>query len=363
MNQVLKQLNLLHQMQCKNNTFFSDGLFVTKRIWAKGLYQRNDNTAFFAACIGFTLMRYKNLFTIDELVQVELILKAMTPAFENFSNKDGHTSYNFWQTQPSKHFPNGYFAKHFNFFMIPDDIDDSAMIHLVKPHSRGEQLALKEKMVRFAVGNLKWPDKPVKGYEKFKPYNTFFVKHMPAAFDVCALSNALYFIYFYQLPLNEQDEHSLQIIVQCLASSDYLHRPYELSPYYPKATLIIYHIVRLMMDLKVAALLPFKEQLISSSKTLLLKSKTGSIESLLLHNCLQRLNNNEIILEEPLQNEKTHFPFFVAGILGEVRPKWLRAWANTNATHIKYCCTAYAEVLWLEHLLLNRAASQSTLDN
>jgi hypothetical protein len=363
MNQVLKQLKRLHQMQCKNNTFFSDGLFAAKRIWAEGLYTRHDNTAFFAACIGFTLLRYKNLFTVEEQEEVDIILKKMIPAFEKFRNKDGHTSYNFWQTEPSNHFPNGYFAKRFKFFMIPDDIDDSSMIHLVKPHSKQEQLALKDKMVRYAIGNLKWPDKPVKGYEKFKPYNTFFVKNMPAAFDICALCNALYFVYYYQLPLNEQDEHSIKLIIKCIEQDDHMKRPYAMSPYYPKSTIIIYHIVRLMLDLKVAALLPFKDQLITSSKELLIKTKAGGIESLLLHICIQRLGKNEIILEEPLKQEKTHFPFFVAGILGEVRPKWLRALANSDVTHIKYCCAAYAEVIWLEHLLLNRKATQSILNN
>lgn len=111
--------------------------------------------------------------------------------------------------------------------MIPDDIDDSAMIHLVKAHTGAEQLALKEKMVHYAIGNLKWPDSPVKGYEHLKSYNTFFVKHMPAAFDICALCNALYFVYYYQLPLNEQDEHSLKLIVQCLENDDH-SRPYSL---------------------------------------------------------------------------------------------------------------------------------------
>lgn len=356
MNNVLAQLQLLASLQCKNNTSYSDGLFAAERTWAKGLYHRKDNTAFFTACIGFTLIRYKNVFMADELLVVNSMLEKMKLAFELYRNKDGHASYNFWQTKPSRHFPGGFFAKRFKFFMIPDDIDDSAMIHLVSPHSQQEQLSLKEKMTRYAVGNLKWPDQPVKGYETLKPYNTFFVKNMPAAFDVCALCNALYFVYYYKLPLNEQDEHSLQIIAQCIESDDYIKRPYQLSPYYPHAVIIIYHIVRFMMDLKVEGLLGFRQKLYEQCKQMQNNYRTHGTEQLLLGICIQKLQARHFMVSEPTRSEKAHFPFFVAGILGEVSPKWLRKFASSKTTHIEYHSEAYAETLWLEHLLLNRIA-------
>jgi hypothetical protein len=198
MNPVLAQLHVLASLQCNKDLYFTDGLFATERVWAKGIYHRKDNTAFFTACIGFTLMRYQKRFTREELILVNSMLEKMKPAFEHFRNKDGHASYNFWQTKPSRHFPGGHFARRFKFFMIPDDIDDSAMIHLVKEQPKEEQLSLKDKMVRYAIGNLKWPDQPVKGYEDFKSYNTFFVKNMPSAFDICALCNALYFVDYFK---------------------------------------------------------------------------------------------------------------------------------------------------------------------
>ena len=66
MNPVLAQLQVVASLQCKNDLYFTDGLFACERRWAKGLYKRKDNTAFFTACIGFTLMRYKKLFTKEE---------------------------------------------------------------------------------------------------------------------------------------------------------------------------------------------------------------------------------------------------------------------------------------------------------
>jgi hypothetical protein len=360
MNLVLDQLQLIYQLQVKQQGDFPNGLYAAERVWAKGMYKRKDTTAFFTACIGLTLIRYQKYFEQAEQKLVNEIIQNMKPAFALFRNKDGHASYNFWQTQPSKHFPGGYFANRFKFFMIPDDIDDSAMIHLVLRHSREEQLSLKDKMITYAIGNLKWPDKPIEGYEKLKPYNTFFIKHMPAAFDICALCNALYFVFYYQLPLNEQDEHSIKLISTCLEQDDHLKRPYAMSPYYPNTVLIIYHLVRLISDIKIEALEHFKEKLLLQVYHLLNNSRLNEVEQLILKICIQKLTNTKQEVAQISEQKKAHYPFFVAGILGEVSPKWLRAMAFADTTHIKYHCLAYAEVLWLEHLLLNRAA-QSTI--
>ncbi|HRG58870.1 MAG TPA: hypothetical protein PK323_07900 [Bacteroidia bacterium] len=352
MNEVLKQIQSISQLQITESKYFTKGLFETKRVWARGLYQRKDNTGFFAASIGFTLLRYHSLYTKEEYELVNKILKNIEKALPSFRNKDGHASYNFWQTKPSKHFPGGYFAHMFKFFMIPDDIDDSSIIHLVLKHSNEEQMSLKIKMGQYAIGNLKWPDRPVKGYEKFKTYNTFFVKNMPAAFDICALCNTLYFVYKYQLPLNEQDHDSIKLVETCLENDDHINRPFQLSPYYPNTVLIIYHIVRLITDFNILG--QFKNKLIAQASSLITKANGNEIEKLMLTICLQKLQEIPIYLNEPKVNDKATFPFFVAGILGEVSSKWLRSLSFLNITHIKYQSLAFAETLWLEHLILNR---------
>jgi hypothetical protein len=359
MNLVLNQLNAIAALQLQNDLYYANGLFACKRCWAGGLYQRQDSTAFFTACIGFTLKRYEGHFTSEEKLIARGIIEKMHKSFELYRNKDGHASYNFWKTNPSQHFPGGHFAHRFKFFMIPDDIDDSAMIHLVKQHIKEEQLALKLKMKNYAIGILKWADKPVRGYEHFKAYNTFFVKNMPSAFDICALCNALYFIYYYQLPINEQDEQSLNLIAACLNNNDHLVRPYEMSPYYPNSVLIIYHMVRLMEDMKVSVLFQFRERLIAQARALLSVGTTSKMDQVVLGICLQKMGIKDVAVSEPNRHQKAQYPFFVAGILGEVKPKWLRSLSFSNATHIKYTCSAYAETLWLEHLLLNRAAEHA----
>ncbi|MCC6253017.1 MAG: hypothetical protein IT238_11220 [Bacteroidia bacterium] len=362
MAEIVKQLKVLEELQCCNVIYFSDGLFPVKRVWAKGLYSRNDNTAFFTACIGFTLIRYFDALNENEKEIVQGILERMRKSFYLFRNKDGEASYNFWETRFGKQFPGGYLAHHFMFFMIPDDIDDSSMIHLVLKHSEQERIELKEKMTRYAIGNLKWPDMPVKGYEKLKPYNTFFVKKMRSAFDVCALCNTLYFVYYYQLPLNEQDEDSLKVILRCIQEKDFINNPHSVSPYYPYTVLIIYHVARLMADLKIETLEPLRAELVQYCKEFI-KSSRNKVERLILAICIAKLNHEIIIIEEPSAAEKDKYVFFVAGLLGEVSPKWLRLFSYHPKTHIKYRCRAYAEVLWLEYILLRKRYFVSSTKN
>lgn len=356
MNEIIHQLKILQKLQCRGHVNFSDGLFEVERTWAKGLYRRADNTGFFAACIAFTLKRYLKQLSPEALQLAEQIIEEMKPVFSLFRNKDGHASYNFWQTIPSKHFPGGHFARHFKFFMIPDDIDDSALIHLVFQHSPEDQLALKEKMRKYAIGILKWPDMPIKGYESFKPYNTFFVKNMPASFDVCALCNSLYFIRYYGLPWQEQDQQSLELIIKCIDNDDHLNRPYAMAPYYPNPILILYHIIRLSADLQIEALTPYHNKLLGQCETIIKKGNLHPVEYLMVIICIRKLKKQKFEIPPLNSNNMREFPFFVAGILGEVSPKWIRKMGSSSLSHIHYICEAYAQVLWLEHLILNQFA-------
>lgn len=352
MKKTGEQLKRIAALQCSQHKIYSDGLFPAVRTWLGGLYSRKDNTAFFSACIGFTLLRYMDRFTDEEALWARSIIDKMKPAFARFKNKDNHSSYNFWMTIPGGQFPGGYIAYRLAFFMIPDDIDDSALIHLVLEHSDKEKVALREKMIRYALGVLKWPDRPVKGFEHFKAYNTFFVKNMPSSFDVCALCNTLYFILYNKFNLQEQDEHSLQLIAQSIAQDDYLNRPYQIAPYYPNSILIIYHYIRLIVDLEPGILLPYKDTLLEKCYELYNKPQLKAMEKLILQICILKLGGTATSIAEPTQSEKSSYPFFVAGLLGEVKPKWLRALGFLKFSHIQYHALAYAEVLWLEYLLL-----------
>jgi hypothetical protein len=104
---------------------------------------------------------------------------------------------------------------------------------------------------------------------------------------------------------------------------------------------------------------PFHQQLLERCLHKLSQPKLNEMSKLLLHICVQKLNPAIIKIEKPNKAQMSSYPFFVAGIFGEVKPKFLRALAHFKLTHITYNCLAYAEVLWLEHLLLNRALDQS----
>jgi hypothetical protein len=87
------------------------------------------------------------------------------------------------------------------------------------------------------------------------------------------------------------------------------------------------------------------------------------MSKLLLHICVQKLDPSFINIKKPETSQMSKYTFFVAGILGEVKPKLLRAVSYHKFTHITYHCLAYAEVLWLEHLLLNRYAAINASNN
>ena len=336
--------------------FFKKGGFACERKWLGGLYRRDDNTFFFNACIVFQIQRLLPYFNEEQQSIALSIVQDMEKSHLLYRNKDGHSSYNFWQTNPSQHFPGGYLARHLKFFMIPDDIDDSALVHLSFEHSIAERESLFQKAATYAIGTLKLPDLPVKGYEHLFPFNTFFVKNMPAAFDVCALSNFLYFVMKYRLPHNNHVRDSIACIALCIKQKDYLKRPYEVSPYYPKTALIIYHITRILSDWNISELEGFKHSFINDILVLLEEAKQNSVHHLLLHICLLRLGiTPKYLITNISDKDKKDFAFFVAGILGEVKPIWLRSMAHYGITHITYHCSAYAEMLWIEYLCLLRS--------
>ena len=102
MNPVVNQIEVLERLQNKADGYYPKGFFASQRVWLKGLYKREDNTAFFTASVGFILMRLLPLLKADEKLRVASMLENMKPAFNLYRNKDGHPSYNFWETKRGK---------------------------------------------------------------------------------------------------------------------------------------------------------------------------------------------------------------------------------------------------------------------
>ncbi|MCH5683259.1 hypothetical protein LWM68_02585 [Niabella sp. W65] len=63
--------------------------------------------------------------------------------YYRYQNKDGRPVYNFWQTNPSRHFPNSRYFSRRKKYIIPDDLDDTAILYLSAEFSDSLKRAVK----------------------------------------------------------------------------------------------------------------------------------------------------------------------------------------------------------------------------
>ena len=169
--------------QSRGDKFFPEGIFPSYRQNNYLFYKRPDTNIFYTATIVFILNQIKHKVSEKSQTIIKEITEKAIKNYPDFQNKDGLKTYNFWQTKPSKHFPNGFIFRHLDHFRIPDDIDDTSLVYLTLPQSKKDVIWLKEKLKLHTVPSL-----GVGG----AVYSTWFGKNMPIEFDVCALCNLMY---------------------------------------------------------------------------------------------------------------------------------------------------------------------------
>ena len=139
---------IAHLQDSANRKYFPKGIFESYRSNKFWRYHRPDTNVFFTAITVFTLNNIKEKLSLESQKLVEQITDKAVKSYDLFKNKDGLNTYNFFQTNPSQHFPHGNILHRFNYFKIPDDIDDTAMIYLTKPHTQEEAKWLKNKLIQ-----------------------------------------------------------------------------------------------------------------------------------------------------------------------------------------------------------------------
>ena len=148
--------DLIRKIACLQNTanrkYFPEGIFESYRSNEFLHYRRPDTNVFFTAITVFTLNNIKEFLSPESQLLVEKIAKKATESYHLFKNKNGLNTYNFFQTNPSKHFPHGNILNRFNHFKIPDDIDDTAMICMTLPHTKEEAKWLQNKLIQHSNG-------------------------------------------------------------------------------------------------------------------------------------------------------------------------------------------------------------------
>lgn len=328
------------------------GLFASTRVNPAWAYRRTDTNVFFTAITIFTLQTLRPRLSADAQERVARMSYQAIAAYERFRNKDGLKTYNFYQTNPTQHFPQGYVFRHFRHFQLPDDIDDTAMVYLTTEPAPADLAWLKQKLPQHANGTDQIAQTTFPDYRSLRVYSTWFGKTMPIELDACALSNLLYCIYQYKLPRNQHDADSLTFLRSIVETDRYRTDPFRCAHNYARTSLILYHLVRFIAAFDPPELRSIRAKLVADALAEM-ERVTNRMDKILLATSLLRLGEQppELALDG-IEADFPAFHFFIAGLLSAYGQPWVYRWANCRFWQIRWQCEAYNWALVLEYVML-----------
>ncbi len=333
-----------------NNPVYPEGIFPSQRRHSATGTKREDDNSFFTALVVFTLNRLKKYFSTEEIKIVEDIRQKATHAFQRYENKKGEHSYNFWRTEKNAHFPNGKIFSKFDYFRLADDVDCTALVYLAQGFSEEDILRLRNKLMYHANLPLKVSKNTLPRYKNFKVYSTWFGKNIPVEMDVCVTANLLYLLFESKTPFNKNDLDCIRYVCSVITNDEHKSAPFRVAPYYPKTSIILYHISRLLTVAKHPDLLQLKEKL----KRDIIQELSGrchAMERVILNTSLMWLGETTHI-EELQMPADISFPWFIAGMLTSVENGFIRMFAPLPLFHIQFYCEAYMKTLFIEYRVL-----------
>lgn len=347
----------------KSNSHFPIGTFPSFRENKLLRYRRPDDNIFATASTIFILNEVKEKLSPVEQKIVEKLTQNAQSAYSLYQNKDGLSTYNFWKTKPSRHFPHGKILHKLKHFKLPDDIDDTALIYLTKPHSDEEKRWLKEKLTQHSQR---------KNEQKSHVYSTWFGENMPIEQDVCALCNLMYWVFENELPLNEHDEATLVFLRNKILSDDYKKQPFQTARHYASVPLILYHYARLIYKFEISQLADCKIFIVKAAIALL-SGECTPLEEILVSTVLMKLARETKTLqriafpEMPLKDD-SFYSFIGAFAAPYVRTKdegktikylITQKIAAHPITRFNWKCEAHELALQLENLVLRKGITSS----
>lgn len=267
-------------------------------LWA---YKRADDNIFALASTLFILQQYVSYLNDKDKEVFEKIQTQIQSYFPKYQNKDGRLTYNFYQTQPSGHFPNGRFMRRFDHFRLPDDIDDTALIYLTSDYSKEKTIWLKKHLAEFTD--------QYRGSTNGEIYSTWLGKNMPKEQDVCALLNLMCLFFKHNIDLDQTDKNTLEFIGQ--AADEIQKNPFKIARHYGHPALIIYHYARFMADFSYPLLDQKRDLLFRFAKESLAKEKT-QLFRILLEISLIKLGEKREYIDLDFETEKPFYSFIGA---------------------------------------------------
>lgn len=346
--------------QAISSPFFLDGLFPSYRYNNAWAYHRPDQNLFFTAISVFTLQGLRPCLTPAEQAILDPVITRALPTYERFRNKDGLSTYNFYGTNPSAHFPHGWVMHRFRHFQLPDDIDDTAMVYLTRSGGPSQPTAndldfLSSKLAQHANRTRLTVQNTFSEYRELRAYSTWFGLTMPIEFDACALANTLYAVYEYGLPLDVHAQDSLSFLIDIVQTDRYRTDPFRCAHNYARTPLISYHLARLIGRFDPKPLQAIRQKLIADLNADFLHTASRP-DQLLMAISLMRLGQPPPVdvPMDTIEADFAQFSFFMAGMLSAYTQPWLYRWANRPFWHIHWQCDVHNRVLLLEYLVLKR---------
>jgi hypothetical protein len=343
-----------------NRKYFPEGIFESYRSNEYLRYHRPDTNVFFTAITVFTLNNIKEFLSPQSQLLVDSITKKATESYHLFKNKDGLNTYNFFQTNPSQHFPHGDILHRFNHFKIPDDIDDTAMIYMTLPHTQDEAKWLQDKLITHSNNYKQQIKNTFPEYKKLNAYSTWFGKDMYIEFDACALSNMIYCQLHFGLELDEHGQDSVKYIQQTILSNRYIEQPFRVAHQYARTPLIMYHVMRLMNKFHIPELEICREKLESDILYYLQKEDLNFWDRVVLEiagRVVDQGGKNKNVVEQfhrglNLNDVDTNYSFFIAGFLTAYENPLLYKLSSSKLFHINWTCEAHSLALLAEWMVV-----------
>ncbi len=350
----------IYSAQSTGRGYFVKGLFPSYReyYFNRGTFKKDDNI-FFTALVVSTLKDLNPGLSNHSKILSESIVDNASPVYQKFQNRRGIPVYSFWMTRPKKYFPNTGWLSFFKTNALPDDLDCSSVVlqALNAPHKIVKEMH--DYIQAYTNGKTKKVVSTFSSYKKLPAYSTWLGHKVPIDFDICALTNLQVLVHKYNLEYTTADSASLKLISESIRRKQYQTHPQIVSPYYFKASVILYHISRLMSSKFIPELEQYRAQLIADAKLNYMQQQ-NFLDKVILSTALLRwgVKLPADQLEKDINNYCTspdeEFVFFVANMAAMLPNPLMRVMIRSNIGRFDYHCPAYNDVLVLENLILRK---------
>jgi hypothetical protein len=350
--QVTKLINKVYSLQVVDDNFYDEGLFKTQREWGESVME--DNSFFYTASMLYIFQQLYPKLSIENKMIVDTIYARATNNVTKYANRKGEASYNFWQTNPDTPHPNGKAEYRQSKYGLPDDLDDSVIIASILQND-SISILVRGKMVAYAASNNHKPiQKAPKGYQTTEAYRIWFADQWTQEIDVVVLCNILLFVFENQYALNKYDLATIDFVKKVVTDGDHVHQPKEISPYYGRPAVILYHLARTIAGDTQGVLQSIKTQTISDLENLL-PTVQNEYEKMMVVTSLYRLGKKPVIAIDTsrLLSDRENFYFFYSTSANISFPQY-KLWIIKTfglIPNLYWKCDVFNKLILLEFLM------------